>query len=57
MGYNLRVSILYRHTLRAAHVPTRRKPMIRTFIIAAASAAVLTLSPTVFAQQPNQHGP
>lgn len=29
--------------------------MIRTFMIAAASAAVLTLSPTVFAQQPD-HG-
>jgi hypothetical protein len=29
--------------------------MIRTFIIAAAAAAVLTLSPTVFAQQPG-HG-
>jgi hypothetical protein len=29
--------------------------MIRTFIIAAAAAAVLTLS-SVFAQQPNQHG-
>ena len=30
--------------------------MIRTFIIAAASAAVLTLSPTAFAQQPGQFG-
>jgi hypothetical protein len=30
--------------------------MIRTFIIAAASAAVLTLSPTAFAQQPGQYG-
>jgi secreted PhoX family phosphatase len=30
--------------------------MARTFLIAAASAAVLTLTPAVFAQQPNQHG-
>jgi hypothetical protein len=30
--------------------------MIRTFIIAAASAAVLMLSPTAFAQQPGQSG-
>ena len=30
--------------------------MLRTFIIAAASAAVLTLSPTTFAQQPGQSG-
>jgi hypothetical protein len=29
--------------------------MIRTFIIAAASAAVLTISPTVFGQRPD-HG-
>jgi hypothetical protein len=56
MGYNLRVSVPYRRTLRAAYVPTRRKSMIRTFIIAAAAAAVLTLSPTIFAQQANQHG-
>jgi hypothetical protein len=31
-------------------------PMVRTFIIAAASAAVLTLSPVAFAQQPRQYG-
>ena len=30
--------------------------MIRTFMIATASAAVLTLSPTAFAQQPGQYG-
>ncbi len=30
--------------------------MFRTFMIAAASAAVLTLSPTAFAQQPGQYG-
>jgi signal transduction histidine kinase len=30
--------------------------MIRTFMIAVTSAAVLALSPTVFAQQPNPHG-
>jgi len=30
--------------------------MIRAFMIAAASAAVLTLSPTAFAQQPSQSG-
>jgi hypothetical protein len=30
--------------------------MIRTFMIAAASAAVLTLSPTAFAQQSSQNG-
>ena len=30
--------------------------MIRTFMIAAASAAVLMLSPTAFAQQPGQYG-
>ncbi len=30
--------------------------MVRTFIIAAASAAVLTFSPTAFAQQPSQFG-
>jgi hypothetical protein len=30
--------------------------MIRKFMIAAASAAVLTLSPTAFAQQPGQFG-
>jgi signal transduction histidine kinase len=30
--------------------------MFRTFMIAAASAAVLTLSPTAFAQQPSQYG-
>lgn len=30
--------------------------MIRTFTIVAASAAVLTLSPTAFAQQPGQYG-
>ena len=44
------------HTLRAAHVLTGRKSMIRTFMIAAASAAVLTLSPTAFAQQGGQFG-
>jgi single cache domain-containing protein len=54
-GYNLRVSILHRRALLAAHVPTRRKSMIRTFMIAAASAAVVTLSPAVFGQQPG-HG-
>ena len=31
--------------------------MIRKFMIAAASAAVLALSPTTFAQQPAQQGP
>jgi single cache domain-containing protein len=36
--------------------PNREKTMIRTFMIAAASAAVLTLSPTAFAQQPGQFG-
>jgi hypothetical protein len=35
----------------AAHVLTGRKSMVRTFIISAASAAVHTLSSTVFAQQ------
>jgi predicted outer membrane protein len=30
--------------------------MIRTFMIAAASAAVLALSATAFAQQPGQYG-
>ena len=40
-------------TLPAAHVLTGRKPMIRTFIIAAASAAVLTLSAPAFAQKPD----
>ena len=30
--------------------------MVRTFMIAVASAAVLTLSPTAFAQQPGQYG-
>jgi hypothetical protein len=35
----------------AAPVPTSRRNLIRTFMIAAASAAVLTLSPTAFAQQ------
>jgi hypothetical protein len=30
--------------------------MVRTFMIAVASAAVLTLSPTAFAQQPGQFG-
>jgi hypothetical protein len=30
--------------------------MVRTFMIAAASAAVLMLSPTAFAQQPGQYG-
>src|ERR1700731_590935 len=30
--------------------------MIRTCMIAAASAAILTLSPTAFAQQPGQYG-
>ena len=30
--------------------------MVRTFMIAAASAVVLTLSPTAFAQQPGQYG-
>ena len=30
--------------------------MLRTFMIAAASAAVLTLSPTAFAQQAGQFG-
>src|ERR1700682_5470413 len=44
------------HTLPAAHVLTGRKSMIRTFMIAAASAAVLTLSPTAFAQQGGQSG-
>ena len=36
-------------TLPAAHVLTGRKSMIRSFIIAAASAAVLALSATAFA--------
>src|ERR1700730_9987882 len=44
------------HTLPAAHVLTGRKSMIRIFMIAAASAAVLTLSPTAFAQQGGQSG-
>jgi hypothetical protein len=30
--------------------------MVRNILIAAASAAVLTLSPTAFAQQPSQYG-
>jgi hypothetical protein len=30
--------------------------MIRPFVIAATLAAVLVLSPTVFAQQPSQYG-
>jgi hypothetical protein len=41
-------------TLPAAHFLTGRKSMIRTFMIAAASAAVLTLSPTAFAM--SDHG-
>src|SRR6202049_2357409 len=40
----------------AAHILTGRKSMVRTFIIAAASVAVLMLSPTAFAQQPGQYG-
>ena len=36
--------------------PNREETMIRTFMIAAASAAVLALSPTAFAQQPGQFG-
>jgi Single Cache domain 2 len=39
---------------RARH--TGRKSMMRKFVIAAASAAILTLSPTAFAQQPSQFG-
>jgi signal transduction histidine kinase len=35
----------------ALYIQTWRKSMVRTFMIAAASAAVLTLSPTAFAQQ------
>jgi hypothetical protein len=38
------------HTLLAVLTPTRRNSMIRTFMIAAASAAALTLSQTSFAQ-------
>jgi hypothetical protein len=45
-----------RALLWSAHVVTGRKPMVRIFMIAAASAAVLTLSPTAFAQQPSQLG-
>jgi hypothetical protein len=45
-----------RALLWSAHVVTGRKPMVRIFMIAAASAAVLTLSPTAFAQQPSQFG-
>src|SRR5260370_28512586 len=37
-------------------VPTGRNSMIGKFMIAAASAAVLALSPTAFAQQPGQFG-
>jgi hypothetical protein len=44
-------AMLRARTLLAAHVPTRRKSMVRTFMIAAASVAVLMLSPAVFAQQ------
>src|SRR3984893_13845713 len=49
-------SILHGRTQYAAHFAKRRDSMIRTFMIAAASAAVLTLSPTAFAQQPGQFG-
>jgi hypothetical protein len=40
----------------AAQALTGRKPMVRAFMIAAASAGVLTLSPTAFAQQKSQYG-
>jgi hypothetical protein len=43
------------HAACGAH-PNREETMIRTFIIAAASAAVVALSPTAFAQQPSQYG-
>jgi hypothetical protein len=41
--------ILHVHTLPAAHILTGRKSTIRSFIVAAASAAVLALSATAFA--------
>jgi hypothetical protein len=41
--------ILRARTLPAAHVLTGRKSMIRSVIVAAASAAVLSLSATAFA--------
>ena len=39
--------------LPAAHVLTGRKSIIRTVMIAAATVAVLALSPTAFAQKPD----
>jgi hypothetical protein len=41
---------------RAVPSNNEEKSMVRTFMIAAASAAVLTLSSTAFAQQPGQVG-
>jgi len=48
--FKCRRHFLHVRTLPAAHVLTARKSMIRTFMIAAASAVVLTLSTTAFAQ-------
>ena len=42
---------MHDYTLLAVHIPTRRKSMVRTFMIAVASAAILTLSAAAFAQQ------
>jgi hypothetical protein len=45
-----------REHARCCASPNRENSMVRTFIIAAASAAVLTLSSTGFAQQSGQFG-
>ena len=50
------IRILLGARRRRPQVLTGRKSMVRTFIIAAASAAVLMLSPTAFAQQAGQSG-
>ena len=49
-------SLAQAHATCSAGHNEEKKPMFRTFMISAASTAVVAFSPVMFAQQGNSHG-